>query len=565
MSSTTDVAAPTSRWLFGPARDLIFGCGLWYVGALALLCLDGPSIRMATASAVLPLLVLLFGTPHYGATLLRVYERRQDRRGYAIFSVWSTALLAVLFVMAVYQPILGSLILTVYLTWSPWHYTGQNYGLAVMFLRRRGVPVSDGEKRVLYGSFFLSFLLTFLAQHGGAATGSFVPLSYAGAGYSFLPLGIPESFTDWALPVVGVGYVACTGLVLATWMRRSRARDWLPAAALVASQSLWFTFPLAARHWRWFPTVEPFAPGGHEYYFFWIAIAHSVQYLWITSYYARAEGDWSGIGPYFLKAMLAGAAIWTIPALIFAPSALGRLPFDAGLSVLVASTVNIHHFVLDGAIWKLRDGRVARILLRARDAAASAAEPPHRRWLAPAVWALGAVSVLVMFGSTAEQRLVLERAINELRFVEAERSMERLNWMGRDSAIARAALAKQLASKGRMNEAEWQQRRAIALHESAQTWGGLGMIFTAQGESARALEAFERAIELAPDIALLHHRAGEAALALGDVGRARDEFARAAELDPGKAMHRLMLERAERELGQPGDDAAAAVDPPAES
>jgi hypothetical protein len=143
--TAASIAAPKapSRWLFGPARDLILGCGLWYLVALALLCVEGPTIRAATGAAILPMLTLVFGTPHYGATLLRVYERREDRRGYAIFAVWTTALLALLFVVAVHQPLLGSLILTVYLTWSLWHYTGQNYGLTVMFLRRRGVPVSD--------------------------------------------------------------------------------------------------------------------------------------------------------------------------------------------------------------------------------------------------------------------------------------------------------------------------------------------------------------------------------------------------------------------------------------
>jgi hypothetical protein len=35
-----------------------------------------------------------------------------------------------------------------------------------------------------------------------------------------------------------------------------------------------------------------------------------------------------------------------------------------GLGLLTASIVNLHHFVLDGAIWTLRDGRVARMLLR---------------------------------------------------------------------------------------------------------------------------------------------------------------------------------------------------------
>ena len=62
--------------------------------------------------------------------------------------------------------------------------------------------------------------------------------------------------------------------------------------------------------------------------------------------------------------MLAGAAIWTAPVLLLAPGVFGRVPYDLGLSALVAAAVNLHHFVLDGAIWKLRDGRVARIPLR---------------------------------------------------------------------------------------------------------------------------------------------------------------------------------------------------------
>ena len=59
-----------------------------------------------------------------------------------------------------------------------------------------------------------------------------------------------------------------------------------------------------------------------------------------------------------------GAALWILPALLFAPGALGDLPYDAGLLVMIAAAVNVHHFILDGAIWKLRDGRIARILIR---------------------------------------------------------------------------------------------------------------------------------------------------------------------------------------------------------
>jgi hypothetical protein len=47
-----------------------------------------------------PLLVLLFSTPHYGATILRVYEQRAERRRYAVFSVWATLAIAAWFVAA---------------------------------------------------------------------------------------------------------------------------------------------------------------------------------------------------------------------------------------------------------------------------------------------------------------------------------------------------------------------------------------------------------------------------------------------------------------------------------
>jgi hypothetical protein len=48
--------------------------------------------------------------------------------------------------------------------------------------------------------------------------------------------------------------------------------------------------------------------------------------------------------------------------LAFTNFGLSPVPFDTGLLLLVNAAVNLHHFVLDGAIWKLRDGTVARIL-----------------------------------------------------------------------------------------------------------------------------------------------------------------------------------------------------------
>src|SRR5206468_3978265 len=125
----------------------------------------------------------------YGATLMRVYERRADRRSYVLFSVWATLLVVAAFVAGVYAPLVASWLFTIYITWSPWHYTGQNYGIAVLFLRRRGVPIAPLAKRALHASYALSFALTFLIFYGSFGTLSYSP-DATGDGVAFLPLGI---------------------------------------------------------------------------------------------------------------------------------------------------------------------------------------------------------------------------------------------------------------------------------------------------------------------------------------------------------------------------------------
>ena len=77
----------TGRWLFGPVPDLLLGCGLGYVLLLAAFLAAGVERSSVAALGVVPLISILTGTPHYGATLLRVYETRAERRKYAFFAV----------------------------------------------------------------------------------------------------------------------------------------------------------------------------------------------------------------------------------------------------------------------------------------------------------------------------------------------------------------------------------------------------------------------------------------------------------------------------------------------
>jgi len=90
-SAAAGPAPASQRWLYGPAPDLILGCGLGYMAIFVVLVAGGADARSLIPLGLLPLISVFAGTPHYGATLLRVYEKRSERQAYAFFAVWATA------------------------------------------------------------------------------------------------------------------------------------------------------------------------------------------------------------------------------------------------------------------------------------------------------------------------------------------------------------------------------------------------------------------------------------------------------------------------------------------
>ena len=363
MSATTAGVLPRSErpseWLYGPWTDLLIGCGLGYALMIPLLYVVNKTTGLsAWPGAVAMALSLLVNTPHYGATIVRVYEAREQRRKYFVFTVYMTLAMTALFAASSRSVWLASALITVYVNWNPWHASGQNYGLTLLFLRRRGVPVDPVTKRLLYASFVLSAASAILALNTGSREFSFLPQTLPvanAAGYTTFAPPAALAVALWA--AVFLGYVGCLGA--ATWRlcQHASPRDLAPASILVFSQALWFAIPalLLARGVQ----IEALV-----FSTILISVAHSVQYLWVTAYYAKSTQNPDSTKRFLLKSLVAGTAVLTLPGLIMAPNVLGKVPWDAGLASTLFAVVNLHHFILDGAIWKLRDGRVARILLR---------------------------------------------------------------------------------------------------------------------------------------------------------------------------------------------------------
>jgi tetratricopeptide (TPR) repeat protein len=554
-------AAAGTGWVSGRAPDLLWGCGLAYALAFAAHALGGPAFRAAFPPWSLALGVLALSGAHYGATLLRVYQRGEDRRRYAWAALWTSAALAALFVAGLHSPALGSWIIVLYLTWSPWHYSGQNYGVALLLLRRRGVEVSPALKRLLWASFGLSFGLTFLAYHGAIDSARYAPAPAAGElggfAYPLHTLGIPDPAQDVALAALGGAYALVTGLVLARLLRAG-ARASAPALALLASQALWFAAPALARNWKLAQGVEPLSLEHAVYAFQWIALAHAVQYLWITAHYARRAGQARSALGFWGRALLAGSAIWTAPALLFAPAALGPLPYDAGLGLLVAAVVNLHHFVLDGAVWKLRDTRVSSILLGApgrpagRAGAGAAAGVPAPAPLAargrlrlwPAFAALGAAGVLINAAAEYEVEFGLRDAAARRDAARYERAAQRLRWLGRDSAQLHFSAGNRALERGDLVAADREYRRGLDLHPTWESALMLGYARRRQGDHLGAREAFELAHRLAPHQPRTGYFLGATLLDLGETTRALELLERAALAEPANRGYRAKLAEA---------------------
>jgi len=533
-------SAARGRWLFGPGSDLLLGCGGAYVLVFLALAAAGDVIEVALPLGLLAFPILAFSIPHYGATLLRVYGRGDDRGAYRSLSLWTTLAICAWFLAGVFDTALGSALVTLYLTWSPWHYSGQNYGIARLFLHRRGVAVTLASKRWLKATFSLPFALVFVAAHTQDAHATYAPGSLAGASYRFLRLGIPTPLAADLLVVLLAAY----GLALVASLRGLRRAGSLgalaPALAVIALQALWFCVPVLFRAIGWLDSLLPFDPARFEYAFLWIAIGHALQYLWLSSYYARQTGAAPRRAPYLMKCLLVGAAAWGVPILFFGPDLLGVRAFDAGHALLAAAAVNVHHFILDGAIWKLRDGRIARILLRPRaEGAAPPLAPRVAGFARGAIVAVGLVYLATSAVAAFEGEYGVRRAGDPPDFARLRLAAERLRWLGRDDPSLRYNLGMHALRDGDLDTARRDLKRSLALQESHHGWLALGVVEQRRGAWHDALAAYASALSLDPESVPALSREAQVWLRLGDRDRARAALERAIALAP----ERLDLKR----------------------
>lgn len=531
-----------TRWLHGPISDLGLGAGLVYAPVFGLMAFGAfPQLPQS----FLPLLVLALSTPHLGATLLRVYERDEDRRAYRFFTVYVTLAIAAMFLVGLYVPIVGSIMITLYFTVVPWHFTGQNFGIALIFLRRRGVEVTPELRRFVYLACLLPFALWILAIHGvQQGPVDYAPLNTKGTIYRFISLQIPSVIQGPLMAVAFGSYVYALLECAVRLAGRGSVRAAFPALVLLIIQGVWFAAPVLGRIALDDTAMGPLSSPRAAYTFLWISITHGLQYLWITTYYVRREGREVSTVRYLGKALLAGSAIYGIPLLILAPAVLGRLSYGGGLYLMIAGALNLHHVMLDSAIWKLRNTRIASILIRGDSRAANAATMPAGSWIRYSVYVSGVLAVAINIAAPLEGRFNLRPARDAGDPEAFAASVQRMTWMGRDHADRRTRLGVLLASTGETDRAREQFERSVALQPNVEAWINIGALQEREGESAPAFDAYQRATTIDPLNATALFYAGRASIKVGETRRGRELLERAAALAPDRTDIQNALERA---------------------
>jgi tetratricopeptide (TPR) repeat protein len=443
-----------SLWIYNPWLDLIVGCGAW---SAPLLLISYSSLSFSTRiwAVFFYALALFFNYPHYMATIYRAYHRAEDFEKYRVFTVHITALLLLTLFLSHFWIRLLPWIFTIYLTWSPWHYSGQNYGLFMMFARRAGANPGKAERRALYGAFVVSYLVLFLGFHTGASSD---PL--------FLSLGIPAFVSRWEQIVLMAAFVVLATFGLSRLTRETGWKKLVPALTLFSSQFLWFLLPSAIS------LIKGLEIPQSRYSTGILAVMHSAQYLWITSYYARREAtdqagskgirSWRPLA-YFGVLIVGGIALF-VPGPWLASRAFHH-DFTASFLIFTA-LVNIHHFILDGAIWKLRDGRIASLLLNSRERIADAAASAGGRFGATGRWTIGDTTgarwlrvgtalALLAWGTVDQARYYLALRSDNLQDLQRAASLDSF-----DSPL-QMRLARKEIEFGQRQQAEDSWKKAI--------------------------------------------------------------------------------------------------------
>lgn len=293
--------------------------------------------------------------PHFAATSYRLYRSRETMNQYPVTAYIVPLLLIPAFFAGLFLPeTFAPWYVKVFYVWSPYHFSGQTLGLATLYARRTGFVVSPLMKWSLTWFIFSTYIELQAKSEGPGTKVSFW-------GINDIPsIGIPSFVETWAhygTIIMGLLLVYATIEAIGTNGKGVPMIMFVP----VVAQVVWFKLAYYGDRPNSFLEFVP--------------LFHSTQYLFIAWFMQMKErqvdndevgsprrvgietllwGVGIGLGGMWLFDWGPEATRWFFADLT---GWIGDLDIFVATAVFI-TTVQIHHFFVDGVIWKLRNPKV---------------------------------------------------------------------------------------------------------------------------------------------------------------------------------------------------------------
>lgn len=322
-------------------------------GGISLLFVAGLLARPEWTESIDPLLLwtllLASNMAHFASSTVRLYTKPGAYETWPFLTLAFPLLTLALLTLCLSFPVsLGTQLQKLFLTWSPFHYAAQAYGLALMYSFRSGCALEGGDKRLLRWISLLPFLWVFLTSPG-IGIHWLLPRVWLDA--------IPAAAIDALSLGLTVLAFATPALFFAKIWRDKRSPMPLIAPLVLLSNGIW---------WFVLPPMQAFL---------WATVFHGLQYLGIVIIFHVKDqlaqpGNTRGWLHHTLRfyaiSLALGYALFRL-----LPQGFVMVGFGLVESLLlVIAAINVHHFIVDAFIWRLGRSADNRRIVAGEGAAA---------------------------------------------------------------------------------------------------------------------------------------------------------------------------------------------------
>jgi len=358
-SAETNAPAPPllqiGRSFVHPAFDLLVVGGLLTVPIALYVSLAAGSAA-AFIGLSLPVLLLLCNHAHFAASTVRLYTKPNS---FDDLPVLTMAVPLVTFVAVsacvMFADRIGYHAQALYLTWSPYHYAAQTFGLATMYCYRSGCRLDRGEWWALRVVCLLPFTQSLITGAPlGLGLGWLVPyyeLANDETTLAMLRTALPVlNWTSMGMPLVLFAWIGFRSHRRAAAGTEARAGMPLISLCLMLSNAAWWVL-----FSYWDAQV-------------WATVLHGLQYLGIMAVFHSEDqihrpGNRHGRSFHVIALLVMcvalGYALFQCWPRAYMLAGYGKVES----MFMVIAAINVHHFIVDRYIWRIRKDRNYRTVV----------------------------------------------------------------------------------------------------------------------------------------------------------------------------------------------------------